>query len=152
MDLQKSMTTLSDAVDGPVPVICTPASPDLFAITTTTVTCSATDSHGNTATGTFKVTVYLTFGTGFKQPIDNGNVYNTVNAGATVPLKFNVYGTTEITDTSVINSLKYKAVGCDASVPVDDIETTASGGTSLRNARSSSLPSDCTFTLGSLET
>jgi hypothetical protein len=123
--------TANDAVDGPVPVICTPSSPHLFAITTTTVSCSATDSHGNTATGTFTVKVHLTFGNGFKQPVDNGNVYNKVKGGATVPLKFNIYGTSEITDKSIIHSLKYKALGCDTQFPVDDIETTATGGTSL---------------------
>jgi hypothetical protein len=46
----------SDNWDGWVPVTCTPSSP-LFPIGTTTVQCSATDSWGNTATGSFSVTV-----------------------------------------------------------------------------------------------
>src|SRR5262249_49341636 len=45
--------TASDAVDGPRPVNCTPASGSTFAIGTTTVTCTATDSHSNTTTHTF---------------------------------------------------------------------------------------------------
>jgi hypothetical protein len=124
--------TANDAVDGTVPVICKPASPHLFPITTTTVTCTASDSLGNTATGTFKVKVTVTFGEGFKKPIENGNVYNVVKGGATVPMKFSIFGTTEITDTSVIHSLKYRAVGCEASLPMEDIETTVTGGTTLR--------------------
>ncbi|MEW6401646.1 MAG: HYR domain-containing protein [Chloroflexota bacterium] len=49
--------TASDAVDGALPVTCTPASGSTFAIAVTTVTCSATDSAENTVTETFTVTV-----------------------------------------------------------------------------------------------
>jgi hypothetical protein len=44
-------------VDGTVPVTCTPASGSTFALGTTRVDCSATDSHGNTIDRTFNVTV-----------------------------------------------------------------------------------------------
>jgi hypothetical protein len=37
--------------------VCVPASGSTFAIGTVTVTCKATDAHGNTATATFTVTV-----------------------------------------------------------------------------------------------
>ena len=47
----------SDLVDGPVPVTCTPASGSVFPFGTNRVSCSATDKAGNTATGTFTVTV-----------------------------------------------------------------------------------------------
>jgi hypothetical protein len=47
----------NDAVDGPVTPTCSPASGTKFAIGTTTVTCTATDAHHNTATKTFTVTV-----------------------------------------------------------------------------------------------
>ena len=49
--------TASDLVDGTVSVSCTPASGSTFPVGTTTVTCSATDAHGNTGTVTFKVVV-----------------------------------------------------------------------------------------------
>jgi hypothetical protein len=49
--------TAFDLVDGSVPVFCTPASGSSFGIGVTTVTCIATDRHGNTATGSFTVTV-----------------------------------------------------------------------------------------------
>lgn len=49
--------TASDAVD-PAPVLaCAPASGTMFPITTTTVTCTATDASGNAATASFSVTV-----------------------------------------------------------------------------------------------
>ncbi|MBI3329040.1 MAG: HYR domain-containing protein, partial [Nitrospinae bacterium] len=49
--------TATDAVDGSRPVTCTPASGSTFPLGPTTVTCSASDTRGNTATGSFTVTV-----------------------------------------------------------------------------------------------
>jgi hypothetical protein len=57
--------TAIDAVDGPVPVTCSPASGSLFPnLTATTVTCSAQDRSGNIATSSFTVNVFhpLTIG------------------------------------------------------------------------------------------
>ncbi|SFS09377.1 Ig-like domain (group 3) [Microbacterium sp. cf046] len=50
-------TSASDLVDGALTVTCVPASGSTFALGTTTVDCSATDVAGNTATGSFTVTV-----------------------------------------------------------------------------------------------
>ncbi|HEY5973484.1 MAG TPA: PxKF domain-containing protein, partial [Geobacteraceae bacterium] len=47
----------SDHVDGAVTVTCDKASGTLFQVGETTVTCSATDSHRNTSTGSFQVKV-----------------------------------------------------------------------------------------------
>jgi hypothetical protein len=49
--------TAVDVIDGPVPVTCTPPSGSTFDLGTTPVTCTASDSTGNTATGSFNVTV-----------------------------------------------------------------------------------------------
>jgi hypothetical protein len=49
--------TAVDLVDGVVPVTCVPPSGSLFPIGTTTVTCSASDTRGNTSTANFTVTV-----------------------------------------------------------------------------------------------
>jgi hypothetical protein len=50
--------TATDAVDGPIAVvICSPVSGSMFPLGTTAVTCSATDSHGNTGTASFSVNV-----------------------------------------------------------------------------------------------
>jgi len=43
----------TDLVDGPVSVSCSPASGSTFPIGTTTVTCSASDSHDNRASRSF---------------------------------------------------------------------------------------------------
>jgi hypothetical protein len=47
----------NDSVDGSVPVTCSPASGSLFGFGATTVNCSASDAHGNTANGGFTVLV-----------------------------------------------------------------------------------------------
>nr|WP_202450419.1 VWA domain-containing protein [Streptomyces sp. SID4917] len=49
--------TAEDAHDGPLPARCAPASGSLFPVGRTTVTCSATDSNGNTGTDTATVEV-----------------------------------------------------------------------------------------------
>ncbi len=47
----------TDIVDGPVTPVCTTASGATFPVGTTTVTCTATDAHGNASSASFTVTV-----------------------------------------------------------------------------------------------
>jgi hypothetical protein len=49
----------SDTVDGAGVASCTPVSGSLFPVGDTTVTCTATDAHGNSASTTFVVRVSL---------------------------------------------------------------------------------------------
>jgi probable HAF family extracellular repeat protein len=49
--------TALDNVDGAVSPICNPASASRFLVGTTTVGCTATDAAGNSASGSFRVTV-----------------------------------------------------------------------------------------------
>ena len=49
--------TASDALDGQVPVTCAPASGSRFPIGRTAVSCSATDTSGNTGAAKFLITV-----------------------------------------------------------------------------------------------
>ncbi|MGQ4717979.1 HYR domain-containing protein [Streptomyces anulatus] len=49
--------TATDPQDGALPVTCTPPSGSLFPVGTTTVTCSATDSAGNTGADTARFEV-----------------------------------------------------------------------------------------------
>lgn len=53
------VATAYDLVDGDRPVDCVPASGSNFAIGVTTVSCTASDTRGNVATGSFEVTVNL---------------------------------------------------------------------------------------------
>ena len=119
----------SDLVDGSVAVTCTPASGSIFAPGTTTVNCSATDAAGNTASGSFTVSVKFQL-LGFYQPVDMG-IFNNAKGGSTVPLKFEVFaGATELTTTSIVQTFQQK-LSCSAGTG-DDIESYATGSTSLR--------------------
>jgi hypothetical protein len=105
---------------------------------THTVTASATDKAGNTNTATASYTVLAWTLKGFYAPVDmldaNGNeIINTVKAGQTVPLKFNVYaGTTELTTTAAVQKFSALQTACNATATTGDVEITNTGGTSLR--------------------
>ena len=99
---------------------------------THTLTATATDKVGNTATKTLSYTVKPYSFSGFYQPVDMNGVYNTVKGGSTVPLKFELFkGATELTDTTGI-TLQATKVTCASGATIDDIEVVATGGTSLR--------------------
>ncbi len=52
-----SAPAATDEVDGSLPALCNPAPMSAMPMGKTQVTCTATDSSGNVATGTFQVTV-----------------------------------------------------------------------------------------------
>jgi hypothetical protein len=102
-----------------------------------TLTATATDNAGRTATATRNYTVAPYSLSGFYQPVDMNNTVNTVKNGSTVPVKFELFQSisgTELTSTSAISSISAKAISCTAlsGDPEDAIETVATGGTSLR--------------------
>jgi hypothetical protein len=82
-----------DNLDGPVSVTCAPTSGSRFAIGTTTVTCSASDAAGNTASRSFSVTVTLVIVGGEEdvtaswEPPFNGESPFVANGRGTLPLK-----------------------------------------------------------------
>jgi hypothetical protein len=84
------LPTATDLVDPAVNASCSPASGSWFNVGTTTVTCTATDSHHNTATSTFNVVVGYGFN-GFFQPVDKDKL-NIVKAGSAIPVKFSLGG------------------------------------------------------------
>jgi sugar lactone lactonase YvrE len=104
------------------------------AIGTHTVSARAADNAGNpnSASVTYDVAAAGSTISGFYTPVDMGDVWNLVKAGATVPLKFEVFnGPTELTDPSIVNQLKTSETSC-TSGPSDDIELLATGSTTLR--------------------
>jgi hypothetical protein len=79
-----------DVVDGSVAASASPASGSVFPLGESTVTVTATDAAGNTATKTFKVTV--TYSTsGVLQPLDAGGS-SVFKLGSTVPVKLRLTG------------------------------------------------------------
>jgi hypothetical protein len=124
--------TATDLVDGDVTAECDYASDSVFPIGSTTVHCQATDAAGNRATGSFQVTVRRTI-EGFASPVDGQRIFNTVKAGRTVPLKFEVFaGATELTSTQVVRPLTVRRYNCDPNAPQDVVEVTTTGNTELR--------------------
>ena len=97
-----------------------------------TVSASATDNAGNEGSDSATYEVLAWTLNGFYQPVDMNGVFNVVKGGSTVPLKFEVFAGTELTATSVVQSFVQTKIACDGSLPVDEIEVTTTGGTSLR--------------------
>lgn len=102
------------------------------AVGTHTVKASAKDKAGNTASATATYTVLPWDARGFYSPVDMGGVYNTVKGGSTVPLKFELFAGSEITDTAAIKSFTTQKITCAGTALTDDVEITSTGGTSLR--------------------
>src|SRR5207302_829472 len=75
--------TAVDNVDGPLPVTCSPLSGKVFALGLTKVHCTATDSHGNTASAVFEVDVLDTTPPRLVLP-PNASVYATSPGGISV--------------------------------------------------------------------
>ena len=101
------------------------------AIGSHTVSASATDNAGNSASVSATYTVLAWTLSGFYKPVDMG-VLNVAKNGSTVPLKFEVFaGPTELTNTGIINTF-VQQLTCGTGLATDDIENYATGGTSLR--------------------
>jgi streptogramin lyase len=92
-----------------------------------------TNAGGLSNTDTVTVTVLPWTLKGFYQPVDMNEILNIVKNGSTVPFKFEVFaGVSELTDIADIKGFTYFQIACDTNAAVDEIETTAIGGTSLR--------------------
>ena len=101
-----------------------------------TVTATASDKAGNSASASASYSVKAWTLTGFYSPVDMGTTLNTVKGGSTVPLKFEVFaGSSELASASTIAAtFKAQPINCSsaAALPEDAIEVLATGGTSLR--------------------
>jgi hypothetical protein len=108
------------------------------SVGTHTITATAKDNAGNEASTSISYEIVAWTIKGFYQPVDNPPIVNVAKAGSTIPLKFEVFKTVsgeEITDTSkIVQPLKAQKISCNNinGLPTDEIELTATGGTSLR--------------------
>ena len=102
---------------------------------THTLTATATDVAGNETSARITYTVTPWRIAGFYSPVDMNGVYNTVKAGSTVPLKFEVFaGDTELTATADVRGLTAREIACDTAAPRDAVELITSGRTELTYA------------------
>ena len=120
--------TASDDFDGIVPVYCSPQSGSSFALGTTQVTCSATDSAANTTQKSFYVNVTYAW-SGPLQPI-NADGSSVFKLGSTVPVKFALTGGSAIV-TNVIARLYYAKVSNN--IAGSDLESTSTASASAGN-------------------
>ena len=96
---------------------------------TKTVTCTATDNAGNTATASATYRVIYNF-TGFFDPVKNPPVMNEMNAGRSVPLKFSLGGNQGLAILAA-GFPKSVQIQCNTLNPVDSVEGTILGSSSF---------------------
>jgi len=101
------------------------------------VTATAKDKAGNTSTKTLSYTVKAANVYGFYQPVDMGNVTNTVKGGSTVPLKFELFGgasNIEQKNVSAVSSVSAKQITCGTTPASSDAieEIVSTNATGLR--------------------
>ena len=127
--------TTTDALSG----VATPAtlSASGTGVGSITATCAgAVDKAGNSAAA---VSVSYTVGynfSGFLAPVNNPPTVNTGKAGRAYPVKFQLTDANGayISSLAAVRSITYQNTSCSAfgSNPTDALETTATGGSSLR--------------------
>jgi hypothetical protein len=114
--------TATDDVDGLITPSVVPPSGSLFPVGTTTVTATATDAAGNTATASFTVSVTYSW-SGVLQPI-NADRDSVFKGGSTIPVKFMVTGASAgITD--AVAHLGYIRVGSTGGTVNGAVSTSA---------------------------
>jgi HYR domain-containing protein len=122
--------TATDVVDGTVAVSCDPPSGSLFAVTTTTVTCTATDSHGNPGTTSFTVTIAFSDTEAPALHVPDPITVTTSGTGATVT--YSVTATDNSGNPPVVSC--NPASGSTFPVGTTTVSCTASDGTNTSNA------------------
>jgi len=121
-----AITSTSDVVDLPPPTAAGWPGGDYV------IQLSGTDSHGHTSTATTTVHVVHYNFSGFLQPVDNPPTINLGKAGKTYPVKWTLtQNGAAVSDLGAVESLKFGSAPC-GTAPDDTLETTATGGTSLR--------------------
>ncbi len=100
------------------------------------VSAAATTNY-NAASKQVTLQVNPWYATGFYKPVTMGgsSIINTVKAGSTVPLKFNLYTSvngTELTTTDSIAGFQVSSISCGAGTLEDPVEFVTTGATALR--------------------
>ena len=115
---------ITDSQDPSPTITCTPPSGSMFAIGTTTVSCTATDANGNTSSGTFDVVV------SFVDEDDgevDGEVPATLNLALGSPAAFSPFTPGLGRDYLASMSATVTSTAADALLTVSDPSATATG-------------------------
>ena len=134
--------TATDSVDGSRSVSCNYTSGALFVVGTTTVSCTSTDSAGNTGTGSFTVAVRtftaLTAGTTFTSGTQQAVADDVISGAYTLSIPSNVTSPTLNLNPLVISSGGNSSVSLGGSLTV-----TQAQGSDIFSLR---IPSNLTIT------
>jgi hypothetical protein len=114
------MPSAMDDVDGAVPVLCSHAPGDTFALGQTPVTCTAADAAGNVAEATF--TVWVTYDGDFFLPPFRTDSITTFKAPRTLPVKFQLVHNSPITNAIATLSLQSGPESGTASLSAHEAE------------------------------
>jgi uncharacterized protein (DUF697 family) len=118
----------TDPVDGSIKPVCTPASGSTFPLGATTVNCTATNSHGVKASGSFQVQVQYAW-SGILRPIhtDGSSIFD---LGSTVRVRFGLSGAsagiTNAGATLTVTKLSSTVAGTHLQFPSSATPTTGS--------------------------
>jgi DNA-binding beta-propeller fold protein YncE len=122
--------TATDSCSSSVTVNSTPASGSVLPVGTTTVNATADDGAGHTSNCSFTVTVQYNFA-GFFPPVANLPVFNVVQAGRAIPVKFSLSGDKGL-GIFAPGSPSSGPIACNSSDPATLLEdTVTAGGSSL---------------------
>jgi hypothetical protein len=117
---------------GPVP---SGSNIDTASVGAKTFTVQASDNAGNTASQSVSYTVGYAF-RGFLAPVNPAPTVNTGKAGKTYPVRWQLTDANGAYTSSLdaVQAITYQSTACNAfsSDPTDALETSTSGGTSLR--------------------
>jgi len=132
--LRGSATATPNAADGLSGVASSSCgTPSTASAGVKTVSCTATDNAGNSATGSANYTVTYQF-VGFSSPVDGGGTLNVVKAGQSVPLKWRLLDAAGAPVTNLTTAaVSVASLVCSAGATADDLEEYATGGSGLQN-------------------
>jgi hypothetical protein len=109
------------------------ATPNTTAVGSKSVSCTATDNAGNTATASAAYSVTYQF-VGFSNPIDGSGVVNVAKAGQVIPLKWRLLDAAGVPITSLTAAtVNVASLTCSLGATEDNVEEYATGNSGLQN-------------------
>ena len=122
------VSNASDSLSGLDSQSC--GSPDTSSVGSKSVSCSATDNAGNSASASASANYQVVYAfSSFLSPVDNLPTLNQVKAGQAIPVKFSLSGNQGL-NILASGSPSSQGIACDSSSTVDDIEITVTAGSS----------------------
>lgn len=119
----------TDDNSGVASASCEPV--DTSSIGPKTLTCTATDNAGNTASASVAYNVIYKF-SGFSQPVDNPPTLNTANSGQAIPLKWRITDANGVPITDLANVVVTAVtLACPMGTKPDQIEEYTAGASGL---------------------